>query len=149
MKADPRFLRQTKEFWANIRTISQEIGYTNRGQESILVPTLAQIGKAFEKLSLSMNHIVTKNGTLTTFGKTLFDYFVFRADLLNNTAQHYLMKKDEAEALFTKIYNTSKLKCPLPMNKQKSEKRNYAFLTCMVNMLIEANIGDAHAIMIP
>ena len=29
------------------------------------------------------------------------------------------------------------------MNKQKAEKKNYAFLTGMVNMLIEANIGAA------
>lgn len=143
MKADPRFLHQTKEFWANVRTISQEIGYTNRGKGSIRVPTLTQIRKAFEKLSLSIHHIHTKDGNLTPFGKTLLDYFSFRADLLNNIAQHYLMNREEAEALFTEIYRTSKPKCPMPMNKQKAEKRNYAFLTCMVNMLIEANIGDA------
>ena len=29
------------------------------------------------------------------------------------------------------------------MNKQKAEKKNYAFLTGIVNMLIEANVGSA------
>ena len=28
MKPDPRFLNQPKSFWANVRTISQEVGYT-------------------------------------------------------------------------------------------------------------------------
>ena len=28
MKPDPRFLKQPKSFWANVRTISQEVGYT-------------------------------------------------------------------------------------------------------------------------
>lgn len=29
------------------------------------------------------------------------------------------------------------------MNKQKGEKKNHAFLTCIVNMLVALNIGDA------
>ncbi|MGH8865669.1 MAG: DUF7690 domain-containing protein [Burkholderiales bacterium] len=39
MNPDPRFLAQSKEFWANVRTISQEVGYTQRGQGTIKVPT--------------------------------------------------------------------------------------------------------------
>ena len=34
-----------------------------------------------------------------------------------------------------------KPKCPLPMNKQKGAKKNHAFLTGIVNMLVEASIG--------
>lgn len=32
--------------------------------------------------------------------------------------------------------------CPLPMNKQSGDMRNSAYLTCIVNMLIELNIGE-------
>lgn len=53
------------------------------------------------------------------------------------------MNKDAAEVLFTSLRKKLNPKCPLPMNKQKAEKRNHAFLTGMVNMLIEANIGNA------
>ena len=143
MKADPRFLRQTKEFWAHVRTISQEIGYTLRGRGEILVPTLAQIRIAFGRLSLSIEHIADHQGNLTQFGITLLDYFTFRAHLLYHNVRPNLMRKEAAEILFTQLKNTLNPLCPMPMNKQKGEKRNYAFLTGIVNMLIEANIGDA------
>lgn len=143
MKADLRFLRQSKEFWAHVRTVSQEIGYTKRGAGTILVPTLDQIRQAFARLSLSAKHIADDNDQLTKFGATLLDYFAFRANLLDNTVRGNLMDKAAAEAMFKTLRKKYDPKCPLPMNKQKGEKRNHAFLTGMVNMLIEANIGDA------
>ena len=53
------------------------------------------------------------------------------------------MKKDSAHVEFKRLKKQLKPKCPLPMNKQKAEKKNYAFLTGIVNMLIEANVGSA------
>lgn len=52
------------------------------------------------------------------------------------------MKKDSAHVEFKQLKKQLKPKCPLPMNKQKAEKKNYAFLTCIANVLIEANIGS-------
>lgn len=63
--------------------------------------------------------------------------------MLIDTVRHHFMKKDAASVEFKRLKKQLKPKCPLPMNKQKAEKKNYAFLTGMVNMLIEANIGDA------
>jgi hypothetical protein len=143
MRADPRFLRQTKEFWAHIRTISQEIGYTRRSTGTILVPTLDEIKAAFADLSLSTAHIVTDKDVLTDFGATLLGYFSFRASVLNEDVRRNLMDKEAAEALFKKLRGRLKIGCPLPMNKQKREKKKFAFLTCIVNMLLERNIGDA------
>lgn len=142
MKADTRFLRQPKEFWAHVRTISQEVGYTNRATSAIHIPTIAEIQREFLQLGLSTAHIIDDFGTLTNFGQQLFDYFKFRASLLNDTVRGELMKKAEAEAEFEKLKAKLNPKCPLPMNKQKADKKNFAFLTGMVNMLIEANIGD-------
>ena len=141
MKADPRFISQPKEFWANVRTISQEVGYTERGTKSIKIPTLLAIRKQFEKLGLSAGHIVNGDNELTDFGKNLFDYFTYRATCLNDTVQGNLMDKAAAEIEFNRLKTQLNPQCPLPMNKQKSEKRNYSFLTGMVNMLIEANIN--------
>ena len=141
MRADPRFQSQSKEFWANVRTISQEIGYSKHG--TIIIPTLEQIRKGFASLSLSVNHIADSKGQLTEFGRVLMAYFKFRADLLDNTVKNNLMNKDQAETVFNELREKLKPKCPLPLNKQKGEKRNHNFLTGMVNMLVEANIGDA------
>jgi hypothetical protein len=137
LQADPRFQRQGKEFWAHVRTISQEVGYTRRGAGEIRVPSFADIRAAFARLELSCDHL---DGTV--FGDTLLAYFSFRAKVLNGQVRRNLMDKKQAEALFKKLRGKTRPRCPLPMNKQKGEKRNYAFLTCIVNMLIERSIGD-------
>jgi hypothetical protein len=80
---------------------------------------------------------------LTDFGQHLLDYLLFRATVLNDTVQGNLMRKDAAEIEFKQLKAKLKPKCPLPMNKQKGAKKNHAFLTGMVNMLIEVNIGSA------
>lgn len=143
MKADKRFLRQTKEFWAHVRTISQEIGYTRRGTGEILIPTVDEVTTALTELSLSPAHIVGTDGTLSNFGATLMEYFSFRALALNGHARKHLMDKAEAQRVFRKLRGKRKVRCPLPMNKQKGKKRNYAFLTCITNILVERSIGDA------
>lgn len=143
MKADLRFLGLPGEFWANVRTISQEVGYTERGVGAIKIPSLAEVGREFARLSLTSRHIAGSDGILTPFGRQLFTYFEFRADVLNNVVRHALMRKDSAEMEFKRLKARLKPACPLPMNKQKGEKRNHAFLTGLVNMLVEANIGGA------
>lgn len=142
MQPDKRFLRQSKEFWAHVRTISQEIGYTRRGTGEILIPSRQEIETAFGRLDLSTAHVLDAGGGFTAFGQMLHDYFSFRAATLNNQVRHNLMNKAQAEALFKKLRRRSKINCPFPMNKQKKEKKNYAFLTCIVNMLVARNIGD-------
>lgn len=141
MKANNRFLKQPPEFWAHVRTISQELGYTNRGEKNILIPTIEKLRLCFKKLSLSMAHIESHEGTLTEFGKSLFDYFRFRSEIISGTVKNNLMRKADAEKLFFQYKEKLRPSCVLPMNKQKGEKKNYAFLTGLVNMLIEAHIG--------
>lgn len=142
MKPNDLFLNQTKEFWAHVRTISQQLGYTNRSDKTILVPDGEKVKIAFKELSLSYDHIENKDGSLTKFGEDLFAYFRYRSEILNKTVRSQLMNKEDAEHLFNSVKSRLNPKCPLPFNKQKGEKRNYAFLTGIVNMLIEANIGD-------
>ena len=142
MKADPRFVRQPKAFWAHVRTISQEVGYTDRRTSAIRIPTLDEIRNQFQPLGLSAVHIADADGKLTPFGQLLFAYFNHRANILNDTVQGQLMDKAAAQIEFKRLKAQLKPKCPLPMNKQKGKKKNYAFMTGIVNMLFEANIGD-------
>lgn len=141
MKADTRFINQPKEFWANVRTISQEVGYTERGRKSIKIPSIHAICEAFTRLNLTTAHIVDNTGCPTNFGRYLLDYFAFRAHMLNDVVQHQFMSKEIAEQEFFRLKSTLSPQCPLPMNKQTAEKKNYAFLTGIVNMLIEEYIG--------
>jgi hypothetical protein len=141
MKPEQRFLSLHKEFWANVRTISQEVGYTERGAGTIKIPKLKDIKSKFKDLKLDTHHICNEAEQLTEFGKTLFAYFEYRAEILNGFVQSQLMNKESAEIEFEKIKSRLTPSCPLPLNKQKGEKKNYAFLTGMVNMLIEEGLG--------
>jgi len=143
LKADPRFVSQPKEFWAHVRTISEAVGYTKRGTKTIRIPELAEIRKKFKRLGLSTAHIANDSDLLTDFGIVLMDYFRHRANALNNTVQAMLMDKAAAQTEFERLRSELNPKCPLPMNKQKGDKKNYAFLTGMVNMLVESNIGGS------
>lgn len=144
MKASAKFQKQPPEFWANVRTISQAVGYTVRdGSKTIKVPTLAEVQTKFKKkLKLNTHHIADQNGKFTALGKTLFEYFEFRAEVLNKTVQKLLMKKDEAEREFLKMRKGRTPKCHQPMNKQKKAKKNFAFFTCMINLIVEDTMGE-------
>lgn len=125
-----------------MRTISQEVGYTERGQGTIKVPLLAEVRAALEGLALGSQHIASHADDITPFGEALLAYFAFRARVLNDTVRRQLMDKAAAEREFNRLKRNLKPTCPLPLNKQKGEKRNYSFLTGMVNMLVEAGIAD-------
>jgi hypothetical protein len=49
------------------------------------------------------------------------------------------MDAERAKEEFERLHRRSKPWCPIPLNKQKREKKAPAFLTGIVNILIEAN----------
>ena len=141
MKPDPRFLKQDKTFWANVRTISQHVGYTVRVKGFIKVPTLDEIAAALEDLGLGTDHIIGPAGQPTKVGRLLHDYFDYRAEALNVTVKPLLMDGDEARELYERVRAELNISRLAPMNKQSKEKKQPAYLTAIVNMLIEANAG--------
>ncbi|MCG3122071.1 MAG: hypothetical protein GIKADHBN_00447 [Phycisphaerales bacterium] len=140
MKPDARFLNQPKHFWANVRSVSQHVGYTARGTGQILVPDMSMILKALRELSLGTSHIVGADGKPTEIGASLVAYFAYRAELLNKFVQPRLMNAEQAAEAFAQVQAATKSRLPIPMNKQKGEKKQPAYLTAMVAMLIDANI---------
>ncbi|HEX8707595.1 MAG TPA: hypothetical protein VF723_04985 [Pyrinomonadaceae bacterium] len=139
MKANGLFLNQPKPFWANVRSVSQHLGYTLRGTGQVKVPTLGEMRLTMLELGLSTAHIIDNLGQPTEFGKTLLAYFEFRADLLNNYVRVRLMDVARARETFERLKEKLCPTCPLPMNKQKDEKKAAAYFTGIINMLIEAN----------
>ncbi|MBN1362682.1 MAG: hypothetical protein JW993_18940 [Sedimentisphaerales bacterium] len=49
------------------------------------------------------------------------------------------MTAEQAQRVFEKMRKKLQPKCPIPLNKQTSEKKAPAFFTGIINMLIEAN----------
>jgi hypothetical protein len=143
MKAERRFLTQKPAFWAYVRSISQKIGYTKRGEHTIRVPTPQELADALAVLGLLSKHIISSDGALTPFGRDLIDYFQLRAAKLNDEARPNLMNKAQAKALFGRLKKSCKIKFVVPMNKQKGDKSGAAYLTGIVNILIAKTI-DCH-----
>jgi hypothetical protein len=138
MKANKLFLNQPKPFWANVRSISQHLGYTLRGKKQIKIPTIEEMSSTMAELGLTSNHL-TQNGKTTEFGKLLIAYFEHRAEVLNNFVESKLMNVEKAKQIFEKLKLENNPTCPIPMNKQKGEKKAPAYFTATINILIEAN----------
>lgn len=136
MKPDPRFLAQPLEFWAHVKSISQQLGYTDKATKQIKVHSIPSMVVALQKLGLQTQHLVDTN-----LGAELEAYFLHRAIALNEQVQHDLMNKAQAEAVFTELRERLKPTRALTMNKQKGDKQNHAFLTGIVNMLLESELG--------
>jgi hypothetical protein len=134
-------LKQSKAFWANVRTISEKAGYTARKTGQVKAPTVEEVIAALRDSGLSADHIVAPDSMeLTPFGATLMDYFIYRGAVLNTYAEPRLMDVERARAVFEKLRETWPPTRKILMNKQKEEKANYAYFTAIINMLIEVNL---------
>ena len=139
MKPINEYLRKPKSFWASVRSLSQHIGYSKG--DTILVPSIGQMANAFEDLGLDPTKILL--GTHPTkLAQELHGYFSARATNLMTIAKPNLMSAEQAKAEFEVYHAQFKPKCPIPLNKQKGEKKAPAFLTALVNMMIEAHAQD-------
>lgn len=142
MQADERYLGLPQVFWANVRTISQAVGYTDRRTKAIRVPTPAEIMGAYSRLGLDSSHLFDRRGYPTEMGAHLLDYFAYRAEALGQVAEPNLMDADEAREVFEDLRRRLRPRRPFTMNKQKGDKAGPALLTGMVNMIVESFVGD-------
>ena len=141
MKPNTRFSNMPQFFWAAVRMVSQKAGYTVRGKDQVKVPTLQEIEQAFTSLRLNPD-VVLKSGEPTKLLLDLISYYDYRSHVINTFVEPRLMNKHKAELEFYRLYDELKPSCPIPMNKQKGEKRAPAYLTGIVNMIIESNAGE-------
>jgi hypothetical protein len=140
MKPNPEFVKLPKSFWAAVKSVSQQCGYTRRGEGEVKVPTADEIGAAFDNLGLNRSALeVPVNGKPLV--EMLGKYYEYRARTLNIEVEPLLMDAAQAKSAFDDLRRKLKPKCPLPLNKQKGKKKAPAYLTGIVNMLVEANSG--------
>ena len=139
MRGDDRFGGQPMSFWANVRTISQEVGYTVRGAGIVRVPSVADMAGALQSAGFSTAHLLAGRRR-TPLANALSEYFLYRATVLNDYVEPRLMMADEAREIFDELRGNLNPRCPLPRNKQKGEKAGPALFTGIINMLIEASV---------
>ena len=137
MTPNPQFNKLPKSFWAAVRSISQHCGYTQTG--TIKIPTAEEMRTAY--VTLGMNPVVLDLPLIgeANVAEILSRYFTERARMLTKEAEPALMNAEQARTEFERLRREFNPRCPLPMNKQKDAKRAEAFLTGIVNMLVEAH----------
>ena len=133
MRPNTVFLNQPNEFWALVRGVSESLGYSQRktgdGKQGLKKYPPDEIALYAKPFSIPKN-VTIKVG----------EYLDYRSSLLTEKIRPLFMDRSEAKKIFKELYTKYKPKCPLPMNKQKGVKRHYAYLTCIVNVLTEANL---------
>jgi hypothetical protein len=137
MEPNNKFLKKPKSFWACVRSLSQQIGYTSKGKA--IIPSYEMMAQAFQNLSLNPEAIILEQKP-TSLAVELFDYFSYRAKILEEQIKPNLMNAEEAKVLFEETRDKLESLRSFPMNKQKGDKKAPAYLTALVNMMIENNI---------
>lgn len=143
MIANENFRRMPKSFWASVRTISQFLGYTDRKTQLIKVPSINDMQRCFSELGLNTSILVTDDHQITKTANELRQYFEYRAKILNENVKPLLMSLEEAGKLFHELKDSLHSACPLPLNKQKGNKKTFAYFTGIINILIEAHSGGS------
>ena len=139
MKPNEKFLNLPKTFWANVRLISQEVGYTAKGTDQIRIPSVEEMKFELDKLEIDFDRLRKQKVGSQNLDVLLQEYFTYRADVLNTYVEPRLMDVRKAKQVFRDYRSRLKPSCPIPMNKQKGTKKAPAYLTGLVNMLVEAN----------
>ena len=169
MKPDSRFTNLPLEFWANIKYLSNQKGYSNslpKGlnlKDNITVPpeidkiksflkkmkasipevksyTTQEIIDFFKKESFSATYVMKKDGSPTDMCLKMSDYLKYRAFILNSEVEGSLMDFKSAQAEFIQLKKKTNPTIEFPMNKQKGNKKVIAYFTSIINMLIEQNL---------
>lgn len=140
MKPSPRFARLPAPFWALVKLVSEGLGYSFRGKrgapQTLRRYAAEECARLLGDRSLLSTHVFDA-GRITEVGELLCAYLNYRAETLQTQVEPALMTREDARAEFERLREELCPRCPLPMNKQKGEKRHHAFLAGIVNILTE------------
>ena len=136
MKAFNNFKDMDASFWAFVKFVSENLGYTERGEGFVKRYSIDTIRALCEEHGINESEEVIA-GTA--------QYSKMRADLLNNFAQKMLMDAQAASEEFRNwemLHRIGNYYCKLPLNKQKGEMKQIAFFTAIINIIAEKTIRE-------
>ena len=93
MKPNVRFVQQPLDFWAHVRSLSQELGYTEKTTRQIKTYSSDDVIRGLHKLGLTSDHFLDSQTGLSAFGTLLLEYFQHRATVLNEVVQHNRLRQ--------------------------------------------------------
>ena len=134
MRAFDEFKNESPSFWAAVKFVSEQLGYSKSGS----------INKYSEK---DIENLWYQRRLSSYAGQIahLKRYTDMRSDLLNGFVKANLMTGEEAKDKFESLYpmyKTQHFQCDLPLNKQKGDMKQLAYFTAIINILAEKTIRD-------
>ena len=131
--------REFLEFWSFIRYASEKLGYSPKSRSKTKSRSNKKVLKRYSKNEIIL---LAKQQNLSEFlVNKAYEYLNYRAEILENHSK-LLMNKEEARDKFTDLVKKYKInldpensQVPLPLNKQKGDKRHFAYFSCIVNIL--------------
>jgi len=143
MQPFSEFFGEDPTFWANVRFISERLGYSHRRTKRLRHYTFEAIVDCYGRNGLDPALIFNRTtGEATGFGNRLLTYLNKRNQEIETVVIPNLMDRDQARREFEQLRERLHPRCKLPMNKQKGEKRHFLYLTGIVNMLTEEILGS-------
>lgn len=136
MQAFEKFKDMDASFWAFVKFVSENLGYTERRAGRIKKYSIDEIINLCEEKSILTSDSVVRNTAL---------YSKMRADLLNGFAEQMLMDADSACREFQdlyRVYTEENYLCKIPLNKQKGAMKQVAFFTAIINILTEKTLRE-------
>lgn len=142
MKPEKRFQKQPKAFWALVKLISEQLGYTRRrpaGDSDVIrryTPT--EIRDALRRRGLN-DMAVQEQG----WDELLAAYSEHRGEALEQVVASSLMDREEAAVEYARLREQRVgWRCPEARNLQRGELNHPKYLAGLVNMVVEVELGD-------
>lgn len=136
MFAQERYGSLGAEFWAMVKFVSEELGYTQRQKGIVRVFTEDDINN----LCREMNTYISDD-----YIQAIADYSRWRADTLNDFVQPNLMSAEEAKDVFEglhQLYQSKGFSCKIPINKQSGAMKQVNYFTAIINIITEDTLSN-------
>lgn len=136
MQAFDSFRGMDASFWAFVKYISENLGYTERGEGLVKKYPIRTIRALCHERGINASEDVIVNAVR---------YSKMRADMLNRFAESMLMDAEQANEEFRNwemLHRVGNYYCKLPLNKQKGAMKQVAFFTAIINIIAEKTIRE-------
>lgn len=136
MQAFDKFRGMDASFWAFVKYVFENLGYTERGEGLVKKYPINTIKALCQERGINASENVIIRAA---------QYSKMRADLLNRFVEKMLMDAEMASEEFRnweRIHRIDHYFCKLPLNKQKGEMKQVAFFTAIINIIAEKTIRE-------
>ncbi len=125
-------------FWAAVKYVSENIGYTDRTTKEVKVYSENEIKRLATANGFSFSDDVVRDLSL---------YSQQRANSLNDFVRTRLMTAEQAGEEYRQwetIHRVNSYMCKLPMNKQKGIMKQVSYFTGIINILTEKTLRECN-----